>query len=427
VHRLRRYAAAGAALFNPVAAIYWLDVARGTPPSPGLAVVGGAGALCAALVVPRGRPALALGAGLLAAGGAVAVGLLLERAVGWLERLDDDTSAEQPLDSRALLLPATAVCVLAAGAVAVAGRRAPAYAPHSGRAGDYRWVAAQAERGARLSAWGGYLLHQFAMWACIYAAQQRRPGYRPALRRLNRVALAVNGVGVALHLAQTRRFYDGLARDVPEGTALGSVAFLLMFTHALEAPRRGVLLGLRQPALPRELVRFARRYHGYIFSWATIYTFWYHPLEPLPAHLGGTLHTLLIFVQSAMLFTEAHRDPRWTLLLELLVLPHAVITTGQNRSGYAAMFTFGFLGVFVLGQMHGLGLSRRVRAAIAVGYTAAVLAWYGGRGQWRQLHRVLHVPALEYGVVALLVLLTLLLRALRRRFSGGSFAFARLK
>ena len=28
-----------------------------------------------------------------------------------------------------------------------------------------------------------------------------------------------------------------------------------------------------------EAVAVAKRYHGYVFSWAVIYTFWYHPME----------------------------------------------------------------------------------------------------------------------------------------------------
>ncbi|HMQ31157.1 MAG TPA: hypothetical protein PKD53_10530 [Chloroflexaceae bacterium] len=405
------YALAGAALFNPMAAVYWLDVARGRRPGLGLALVGAAGAACAALAVPRARPARAVGAGLLAAAAAAAAGLALDRYVAWVE---GRAAPPAPPDARALLLPAAAVCAGAVGAVALAGQEPVALAPHSGRPGDYRWIAAAPHPAARPTAWAGYLLHQLAIWGCVYAAQRARPPYADGMRPVNWVALAVNAAGAALHYAQTRRYYDGLALDVPEGSSLGSAAFLLMLTMALEAPRRGLLLGMRRPALPPELTRFARRYHGYIFSWATVYTFWYHPLEPRPSHLSGTFHMLLLFVQSSLLFTRAHRDPRWTLALELLVLPHALLTTRQNRSGYGPMFTFGFLGMFVLAQMHGLGLSRRARLAIGSAYGAAALAYYGGRRELRRLPDVLRVPALEYGVVTVLALIALLMRALRR-------------
>jgi len=95
------------------------------------------------------------------------------------------------------------------------------------------------------------------------------------------------------------------------------------------------------------------------------------------------------------------------------VLPHAVITTRQNRSGYASMFLFGFLGVFVLNQMHGLGLSQRAKTWIGAAYGAAALAWYGRPSRWQQLPKIIRVPALEYGVVAILALLALLIRALK--------------
>jgi hypothetical protein len=406
------YALAGAALFNPMAAVFWLDVARGRRPSLGLAAVSAAGAACAALAAPPGRPASAAGVGLLAAASAAVAGFALDRAVAWLEARDRPPA---PPDARDVILPAAAACAAAVGAVALAGRRPVEFAPYSGKPGHYRWISAVPRPGARESAWAGYMLHQLGIWGCIYAAQRSRPAYADGMRPLNWVALAVNAAGAGLHFAQTRRYYDGLALDVPEGTALGSAAFVLMLTQALESPRRGLILGLRSRALPPELTRFARRYHGYIFSWATVYNFWYHPLDPLPAHLGGLYHTLLLFVQSSLLFTRAHRDPRWTLALEMLVLPHAVITTVMKGSGYAPMFTFGFLGMFVLSQMHGLGLSPRARAGIGAAYVAAALAWYAGRGELRRLPDILRVPVLEYGVVGLLALLTVLLRALRRQ------------
>lgn len=184
--------------------------------------------------------------------------------------------------------------------------------------------------------------------------------------------------------------------------------------RARAAPRRGLVLGLPQVQLPPELIRFVKYYHGYILSWATVYTFWYHPIEPLPSHLGGLYHMLLLFVQSSLLFTQAHLDPRWTLALEMLVLPHSVITTLQKRSGFAGMFSFGFMGMFVLTQMHGLGLSRRIKLGLGVGYGAAALAWYGGRGQITKLPDAMRVPALEYGIVGLLAALTLLIRRVQR-------------
>jgi hypothetical protein len=35
-------------------------------------------------------------------------------------------------------------------------------------------------------------------------------------------------------------------------------------------------------------MEYVRKYHGYFFSWAVIYTFWYHPMENTYGHALGT-------------------------------------------------------------------------------------------------------------------------------------------
>ena len=64
------------------------------------------------------------------------------------------------------------------------------------------------------------------------------------------------------------------------------------------------------------------------------------------------------------------------------------------------MFLFGFLGVFVITQMHGLGLSRLVRAAVIIGYLIAVVAVYAVRGL-AGLPEVIRIPSIEYALVFL--------------------------
>ncbi|GIV86535.1 MAG: hypothetical protein KatS3mg054_0564 [Chloroflexus sp.] len=407
------YALAGAALFNPMAAMYWLDVMRGQRPGVGLLLVSTTGAVCAGLAAePRRNPWRALASGLAAAAGAALAGWVLRRYVDWVsEAAEVDASAPNAHD---LLLPAAAVCAGTVGLSALVGREPGRYIEYSGKHGDYRWISAIPHPAQRWLAWSGYLLHQFAIWGCIYAAQHRRLPYTAAMKRLNWIALAVNAGGVALHYLQSHYTYDGLARDVPEGSALGSVAFILMLTLALESPRRGLFFGSRRVLPPPELVRFARRFHGYIFSWASTYNFWYHPIDPKPLHYTGLFHTLLLFVQSALIYTKAHRDPRWTLALELMVLPHAVVSTLYKRSGLGAMFTFSLLAMFVINQMHGLGLSQRARWTIGAAYATTALTYYGVRREWHRLPDILRIPILEYGVLGILVLLSLLMRAVRR-------------
>ena len=48
---------------------------------------------------------------------------------------------------------------------------------------------------------------------------------------------------------------------------------------------------------PRWLTEAARRYHGYYFAWAIVYTFWYHPMEATTGHL---IDYVSVFVLAAI-------------------------------------------------------------------------------------------------------------------------------
>ena len=47
-----------------------------------------------------------------------------------------------------------------------------------------------------------------------------------------------------------------------------------------------------------EAVDVAKRYHGYVFSWAVIYTFWYHPMEGMKyiyIYYNGLLYIMMVY------------------------------------------------------------------------------------------------------------------------------------
>jgi hypothetical protein len=91
------------------------------------------------------------------------------------------------------------------------------------------------------------------------------------------------------------------------------------------------------------------------------------------------------------------------------------------------MFAFGFAGIFVITQMHGLGLSRRARAGIAALFAGAALLVYNGRG-WGYLNEVIRIPLIEY--LAVFLLAGIIWAALRtwqglsRRFTAGRLGLA---
>jgi hypothetical protein len=66
----------------------------------------------------------------------------------------------------------------------------------------------------------------------------------------------------------------------------------------------------------------------------------------------------------------------------------------------------GGLGMFIVTQMHGLGLSRRTRWLIAFGYLAGAGGLYSQRG-WQHLPEVAGIPLTIIGGAFVLGLLTL--------------------
>jgi hypothetical protein len=275
----------------------------------------------------------------------------------------------------------------------------------------YEWQLLEPTVWSRLSAWTGYLLHQVTLWGLIWWAQRERPAYTGGLHRFNFVALAANAFFVVLHLVQTQLWYDGLAQDVHEGSAQWSVILLLMAVVVMENQRRGVAFG-RPLGFVTESAGVVRRYHGYFFAWATVYTFWYHPMIGTSGHLAGFLYLFLMLLQGSLFFTRAHTNRWWMLTQELAVAAHGALVAWM-QAGAWEMFLGGFLGVFVITQMHGLGWGRAVRWAVGLAYVALVAVLYSD--QWARAILVLGIPATILPGAMVLSLVILAIQGLLRR------------
>ncbi len=283
----------------------------------------------------------------------------------------------------------------------------------------YPWQLAEPGLASRASAWSGYLLHQLTIWWLIWKAQSAGLAYTRALKPLNRVALGATAGFVLLHFVQTHLFYDGLAQDVPEWTAMWSVIVLLLVVMLMENRRRGIALGLPAGGFVERAGAIARRYHGYYFAWATIYTFWYHPMVFTQGHALGFLYMFLLLTQGALMYTRLHVNRWWTLTLELLVIAHGVLVALMNADGLWHMFGFGLAGIFFVTQSYGLGLRRATSHALLGAYVVGVLAFYASRGwaDFPAVFRILGGYVVALPVLALLILL--LARGLRLRPRGG--------
>lgn len=263
----------------------------------------------------------------------------------------------------------------------------------------YYWQLPEPTFWSRATAWGGYLLHQFFIWGTIFYAQRNKTKYTKGLHKINVVALVGSAFFIALHLLQTTFWYDGLAQDVSIFTSQGSVIILLVMVLIMENQRRGLFFGKgKRIGWLNESGRVLRKYHGYIFAWATIYTFWYHPMEATSGHLIGFLYTFLLMVQGSLMFTRAHVNKYWTFALEFMVLIHGTLVAVMQGNGIWPMFFFGFAGIFIVTQMHGLGLKVWQRWGFLIAYVTAVLLVYSDRG-WAQLNEIVRIPVIDYVLV----------------------------
>lgn len=261
----------------------------------------------------------------------------------------------------------------------------------------YYWKLPEPDFWARFTAWGFYALHQLGLWSLIAYAQIKRPAYTGGLHPVNVIALAFNGLFVGLHILQTKLFYDGLAQDTSVFASQFSVIFMLVFVLLMENSRRGLFFGYKLNYLNTP-GGFLRKYHGYYFSWAIVYTFWFHPIETTLGHLLGTFYILMLLLQGSLFFTRAHRQRVWTMLLEVFVLFHGTMVAYLSVHGEKwQMFLFGFLTLFAVTQAHGIGLGNRARTAIVLTYVACVVFTYWGRG-WDWVE-VLRIPVAEFGLV----------------------------
>ena len=264
----------------------------------------------------------------------------------------------------------------------------------------YYWKLPAPTFWSRASAWSFYLLHQFSFWGLIYYAQTRVKKYSTQLHTINYLALAVNGIFILLRILQTHLWYDGLAQDVSIWSSQASVAILLIWVLLMENNRRGMFFGKPLP-LSKEIIRFARKYHGYFFAWATVYTFWYHPTIATSGHLIGFFYMFLLLLQGSLFFTRIHVNRWWTFFQEAIVLVHGALVAVMQGNNMWPMFAFGFGGILVITQMHGLNLKSWLKWTILGLYIGLAVLVYNKQGLIN-IHQISWIPAIDYILVLVL-------------------------
>jgi hypothetical protein len=248
----------------------------------------------------------------------------------------------------------------------------------------YYWKLPTRNFWAMNTVWILYLANQISIWAIIYFAQKNKYGFqnknRQGLAKYTLYALAITVTFVFLHLIQTQIWFDGLAQDVPILTSQGSVIIMLSIVLIIENQRRGLFLG-RKAGKPftASVAAFFRTSHKYIFAWALIYTFWFHPMATDPQLLSGFFYMFLLFTQLMIAWTPLHLDMRWIILLESYVAIHAVIVAIWNNSFFGGadmwpMFFTGFAFMFVFTYIYALKVNKKIYGLVTALYIA-FLTW----------------------------------------------------
>ncbi|TXT53938.1 MAG: conserved membrane protein of unknown function [Candidatus Thorarchaeota archaeon] len=296
----------------------------------------------------------------------------------------------------------------------------------------YYWQLPARDDVLMLVTWVFYLSHQFAIWGAIYWAQKNLKEFRATptrdLTKYNYMAIIINVVFIVLHLVQTHLWYDGLAQDVPIWTSQGSVIVMLSVILIIENPRRGFFLGKKagKPMTAR-VVGFFRRTHTYIFAWALVYTFWFHPMDSDPQLLTGFFYMFLLFTQISLAYTTVHVDKRWIVLLEYNVAFHGAVVAVFNTAFFNSaemwpMFFSGFTFMFVFTYMYAFDVRREIRWLVMVLYFA-FLAWlylplpfgFGRDPMKLMMLEFLWIPIVLYGLSIVLAALAFLYLRIRNK------------
>ena len=264
----------------------------------------------------------------------------------------------------------------------------------------YYWKLPEPTFWTRLTSWGFYALHQITLWGLIFYAQTRVKKYTKGLHPVNLWALGANAFFLLLHFVQTHVWYDGIAQDVSIFSSQGSVILMLVAILLMENQRRGLLWGKKVP-LGKRVLSFVRKYHGYVFAWATVYTFWYHPMVNTTGHLIGFFYMFLLLLQGSLFLTRIHTNKYWMVVQEVTVAIHGTLVAVMQGNGIWPMFAFGFAGIFILTQMHGLSLPRWMKWTFTGLFIGGAVVVYSSRG-WVQLNEVLRIPLIEYMLVFVL-------------------------
>jgi hypothetical protein len=136
-------------------------------------------------------------------------------------------------------------------------------------------------------------------------------------------------------------------------------------------------------------------------------------------HIVGFFYMFLLLLQGSLFLTRVHINRWWMLFQEMLVLIHGTVVAFMQGNQLWPMFAFGFGGVFVITQMHGLGLKRWMKYLVLITYVIGAGMVYNQRG-WAQLNEIIRIPIIDYLAVFVLAGILGLVVRLITKLRGGA-------
>lgn len=260
---------------------------------------------------------------------------------------------------------------------------------------------------ARVTAWGFFFAHFGTVVYFLRKLQLDQKNKENGYSKYNVYLLIANAVFIVLHYVHTWVWYDALAMDTPVWSSQGSVIIMLVLILIIENQRRGLFFGKKLP-FPKESTRTVMKYHGVYITLATIFTFWYHPMENTMFHIVGFVYMYLLFIQMSFARTKLHQNKYFNVTLEVMVLFHGTSVALFSGNAPWSMFLFGFATIFFITQIYGLKLKKKYIHIAQALFVLLALVTYSGLFNDRQLYELnelVRIPFIEYALVFVFVYL----------------------
>ncbi len=254
---------------------------------------------------------------------------------------------------------------------------------------------------ARITAWVFFVLHFLTVAYFLKKLKENPKEKGKTFSKYNVYLLLTNLFFIILHFIHTTIWYDALATDTPVWSSQGSVIIMLILVLIMENRRRGLFFGKKIP-FPKESVKIIIKTHGIYSALATIFTFWFHPMEFLWAHTIGFLYMYLLFIQLSLARTKIHQNIYWTFTLEILVLVHGTVVAITTKNAPWAMFLFGFAIILFVTQIYGLKLKKWViHTSQALFLIITLITYTGliGNRSFIDINEIFRIPVIDYVLV----------------------------